>query len=115
MTVQALLGPRTMRTVLKCHTDTEAGRTMSISSAGEGNYLLVTEWHAVSMDRGSTWKYPGELNMAQKIDGFEETMYTVRLQRKDDDSYADAHAINVNGLWGVTLGHGLVEPGKEVQ
>jgi hypothetical protein len=115
MTVQTLLGPRTVRTVLKCHTDPEAGRTMCILGAGEGNDLLVTEWHPVSMDSGSTWKYPGELNMAQKIDGFKEPVYAVQLQRKDDDNYADAHAINVNGLWGVTLGHGLVEPGEEAQ
>ncbi len=52
--------------------------------------------------------------MAQKIDGFKEPVYAVQLQRKDDD-HADAHAINVNGLWGVTLGHGLVEPGEEAQ
>jgi len=43
MTVQTLLGPRTVRTVLKCHTDPEAARTMCILGAGEGNDLLVTE------------------------------------------------------------------------
>jgi hypothetical protein len=53
--------------------------------------------------------------MAQKIDGFKEPVYAVQLQRKDDGDHADAHAINVDELWGVTFGHGLVEPGEEAQ
>jgi hypothetical protein len=115
MTVQTLLGPRTVRTVLKCHTDPEAGRTMCILGAGEGDGLLVTPWHPVSVDSGITWKFPANLDAAQKIDGFKEPVYAVQLQRKADDDHADAHAINVDGLWGVTMGHGLVEPGEEAQ
>jgi hypothetical protein len=69
----------------------------------------------VSVDSGRTWKYPANLDAAQKIDGFKEPVYAVQLQRKDDDDHADAHAISVDGLWGVTMGHGLVEPGEEAQ
>ena len=112
MTVQTLLGPRTVRAVLKCHTDQAAGRTMC---KFEGAGLLVTQWHPVLVDSGSTWKFPVNLDAAQNIDGFKEPVYAVQLQRKPDDDHADAHAINVDGLWGVTMGHGLVESGEEAQ
>jgi hypothetical protein len=53
MTVQTLLGPRTVRTVLKCHTYPEDDRTMCILGARKGNDFLVTEWHPVSMNAGA--------------------------------------------------------------
>jgi hypothetical protein len=38
--------------------------------------------------------------------GFMEPVYAVQLERHANDG-ANDHAINVEGLWGVTMGHGL--------
>ncbi len=38
-------------------------------------------------------------------------VYSVLLER---DADVDAHAIKVGGVWGVTMGHGMVETGGKV-
>jgi len=79
MTMQTLLGPRTVQTVLKCYTNPEASRTMCILGVSKGNGLLVTPWHPVLVDSRITWKFLANLDIAQKIDSFKEPVYVVQL------------------------------------
>lgn len=63
--------------------------------------VLVTPWHPISMS-GDSWVFP-----AHVADGpvrYTGAIYSVILQR---DSKPEAHALRLDGLWGVTLGHGI--------
>ncbi|GJC89037.1 inter-alpha-trypsin inhibitor heavy chain H3 [Colletotrichum liriopes] len=65
--------------------------------------LVVTPWHPLSLDGGKNWVFPADV--ADRPVRYTGCIYSVLLQ-PDRDS--DAHALNVAGVWGVTLGHGLV-------
>jgi hypothetical protein len=102
---------RVVRTVLKCHTDQTEGRIMTVIPVNDTTNLWVTPWHPVSQDGGCTWFFPAEAYPEEKCPemvkvGFTEPVYTVQLERQADDVPND-HAINVEGLWGATMGHGL--------
>ncbi|KAF2183888.1 hypothetical protein K469DRAFT_689637 [Zopfia rhizophila CBS 207.26] len=63
------------------------------------------------LDGGRTWFFPAEAYLEEKYPemvkmGFIEPVYTVQLERQAGD-VANDHAINVEGLWGATMGHGL--------
>lgn len=114
MTVQTLQGPKKVRAVLYCHTDRTAGRLMCAMPTGDGSTLLVTPYHFVSLDRGCTWVYPAEQFPPNRypemhVPGFTEPVYSVQLAREARNDHPDAHSINVNGVWGVTMGHGLAD------
>jgi hypothetical protein len=105
---------RAVETVLKCHTDQTKGRTMTVIPVNDTTSLWVTPWHPISLDGGSTWVRPAEEFPEDKYPemvkaGFMEPVYAVQLERQADhvDDVADDHAINVEGLWGATMGHGL--------
>lgn len=66
----------------------------------------------VSQDGGSTWFFPAEAYPEEKYPemvktGFMGPVYAVQLGRQAEDVVND-HAINVEGLWGATMGHGLI-------
>jgi hypothetical protein len=65
--------------------------------------LLVTPWHPVSMN-GRDWVFPA--GVAARTVRYTGSIYSILLQR---DAQADAHALMIGGVWGVTLGHGLVQ------
>ncbi|KAK3332300.1 hint-domain-containing protein [Cercophora scortea] len=67
-----------------------------------GGGLLVTPWHPVSLD-GRTWMFPK--HVARRAVRYTGSIYSILLQR---DADVDAHAIMVGGMWGVTLGHGVM-------
>jgi len=90
-------GPRKVVAVLKTRVRRE---TMCLV----GKALLITPWHPVSTD-GETWEFPAR--MSHHRVRYTGSIYSVLLERDVD---ADAHAVMVGGLWGVTLGHGLVTP-----
>ncbi|KFA65290.1 hypothetical protein S40285_02715 [Stachybotrys chlorohalonatus IBT 40285] len=71
--------------------------------------LLVTPWHPISCDGGKTWAFPANVAESRPVP-YSGAVYSVLLQR---DRSAAAHAIRVggDGVWGVTLGHGILRGG----
>lgn len=104
MLVQTPKGFRKVRAVLK--TAVEDERMCLV-----GSRLLVTPWHPISLDEnGKDWVFPMDL-VAHGEDTVSYTgyIYSVLLENDPD---ADGHAIMVEGVWGVTLGHGLTGMGE---
>ncbi|KDN66232.1 putative von Willebrand factor type A domain-containing protein [Colletotrichum sublineola] len=68
--------------------------------------LVVTPWHPLSLDGGGgkTWAFPAAVADPRPV-RYTGCIYSVLLQPDRD---AAAHALNVAGFWGVTLGHGIV-------
>lgn len=97
MRVQTPRGPRTVAAVIKTPVS-------GISMVAIGR-LLITAWHPVSHN-GAKWEFPIRDPAAKKSAAVRYTgsIYSVLLQHHED---ADSHAINVEGVWVVTLGHGL--------
>ncbi|KAK0615610.1 ribosomal protein L13e-domain-containing protein [Bombardia bombarda] len=95
MRVQTPKGPRTVVAVLK----TPVSRA-ALCMVGGG--LLVTPHHPVSLDGGQSWTFPKDVS--RRSVPYSGSVYSVLLQR---DADVDAHAIMVDGVWGVSLGHGL--------
>lgn len=77
-----------------------------VGSPGGG--LLVTPWHPVALRAGGGWEFPS--NLATRLVRYTGAVYSILLERDED---ADAHAIMVGGVWGVTMGHGLIEAGDQ--
>ncbi|KAL1912482.1 hypothetical protein Sste5344_001498 [Sporothrix stenoceras] len=102
MRVQTPRGPRAVAAVMKTPVS-------SIPMVTIGR-LLITAWHPVSHN-GSKWVFPCRDPAANKKTAVRYTgsIYSVLLQPDED---ADSHAINIEGVWVVTLGHGLTQ--KEV-
>jgi hypothetical protein len=94
MAVKTPAGPRRVVAVLK----TPVQREMMCRV---GN-ILVTPWHPLSSDSKS-WVFPAHI--ADRPVLYSGAIYSILLQREQD---CKAHAINVGGMWGVTLGHGLL-------
>ncbi|KXX82144.1 Inter-alpha-trypsin inhibitor heavy chain H3 [Madurella mycetomatis] len=97
-------GPRKVAAVLRTGVASQA-----MCLVGSGG-LLVTPWHPVSMHPSGEWVYPKEV--AKRSIRYTGSMYSILLERHED---ADAHAILVNGVWGVTLGHGLIAGDKTME
>ncbi|GKT50037.1 uncharacterized protein ColSpa_10218 [Colletotrichum spaethianum] len=93
--VQTPSGPRRVIAVLKTPVQREI-----MCRVGS---LVVTPWHPLSLNGGKSWVFPA--NVADRPVRYTGCIYSVLLQ-PDQDS--NAHALNVAGVWGVTLGHGLV-------
>ena len=100
MVVKTPVGPRQIVTVLK----TPVQRETLCRVDG----VVVTPWHPVSLD-GKEWHFPAMLADHPVI--YSGAVYSVMLQRDADST---AHALNVGGLWGVTLGHGITS-GNDVR
>ncbi|KAK1573544.1 von Willebrand factor type A domain-containing protein [Colletotrichum navitas] len=66
--------------------------------------LVVTPWHPISLDGGKSWAFPAGVADRRSV-RYTGCIYSVLLQPDRD---AAAHALNVAGVCGVTLGHGLV-------
>ncbi|KKY30291.1 putative u-box domain containing protein [Diaporthe ampelina] len=118
-------GPRRVAAVLV----TPVRRQVMVRVRG----VLVTPWHPVALpppaaaaaaaaptaggpvtgrDRGRGWVFPAEAR-PQELVRYTGATYSVFLERDED---VDAHAVALGGasgdavpLWGVTLGHGIVE------
>ncbi|CAK7199145.1 hypothetical protein SEUCBS139899_001817 [Sporothrix eucalyptigena] len=103
MRVQTPRGPRTVAAVMKTPVS-------SVPMVTIGR-LLITAWHPVSHN-GSKWVFPCRDPAASKNTSVRYTgsIYSVLLQPDED---ADSHAINIEGIWVVTLGHGLTEKNDE--
>ncbi|KAH9232656.1 hypothetical protein K456DRAFT_1839430 [Colletotrichum gloeosporioides 23] len=99
--VQTPSGPRRVVAVLKTPVHREI-----MCRVGD---LVVTPWHPISMDSGKSWGFPA--NVALRPVRYTGCIYSILLQPGRD---ASAHAVNVAGIWGVTLGHGLVT-GRDVR
>ncbi|CAK7230754.1 hypothetical protein SBRCBS47491_007695 [Sporothrix bragantina] len=99
MRVQTPRGPRTVAAVMKTPVS-------SIPMVTIGR-LLITAWHPVSHN-GAKWVFPCRDPAANKNATVRYTgsIYSVLLQPDED---ADSHAVNIEGVWVVTLGHGLTE------
>ncbi|KAG9251324.1 hint-domain-containing protein [Emericellopsis atlantica] len=98
--VQTPVGPRKVAVVLKTRVE---GATLC-----RVNGVLVTPWHPISKDE-KTWAFPA--SCAEGAARYTGSIYSIMLQR---DNNARAHGIRVGGMWGVTLGHGLVK-GSDVR
>jgi hypothetical protein len=74
-----------------------------------GEDLLVTPWHPVCTEpRAKTWAFPAAVSTNPPV-RYTGSVYSVLLER--DGTLPMAHAIQVAGVWGVTLGHGIVAGG----
>ncbi|KAI6783471.1 Inter-alpha-trypsin inhibitor heavy chain H3-like protein [Emericellopsis cladophorae] len=93
--VQTPAGPRKVSVVLKTRVQ---GETLCLV-----NGVLVTPWHPISKDE-KTWVFPA--SCAEGAVRYTGSIYSIMLQRDDN---VRAHGIRVGGMWGVTLGHGLIE------
>lgn len=97
MKVRTPLGSRKIAAVLKTPVQNE-----TLCKVGS---IFVTPWHPISRD-GKAWTFPAY--SAEKAVRYTGSIYSIMLQR---DRNPDAHAIRLDGTWGVTLGHGLVRGG----
>ena len=98
MQVQTPRGPRAVSRVLKTPV-----RSMAMVTIG---CLLITAWHPVSHN-GADWVFPCRDKARRDTPvRYTGSIYSILLEEDDD---ADAHAMNIEGLWVVTLGHGLTE------
>ncbi|KAK2027076.1 von Willebrand factor type A domain-containing protein [Colletotrichum zoysiae] len=66
--------------------------------------LVVTPWHPLSLDGGGSWAFPAGVAGRRPV-RYTGCVYSVLLQPDRDPA---AHAMDVAGVWGVTLGHGIV-------
>jgi len=62
------------------------------------------------LDDGCTWVFPANVAGARMITNYTGYVYAVQLHCRADDDHADA-----DGVWGATMGHGLVKSGGEAQ
>lgn len=116
--VQTLKSPGMVQAVVKCGGGVEDRITMCDLPvmAEEGGRLRITPWHPISLDQGATWQFPA--TVAERENGplvqvsGEEGVYSVLLRRDGGDDHPNRHSINVDGVWGVTMGHGLTESGE---
>ncbi|KAJ0158915.1 hypothetical protein CTA2_10646 [Colletotrichum tanaceti] len=113
--VQTPAGRRRVVAVLKTPVRREMMCRVSVGGRGEGGeggegggLLVVTPWHPLSLDGGKTWVFPASVADRRPV-RYTGCIYSVLLQPDGDP---DAHAVNVAGCWGVTLGHGLVVAGR---
>ncbi|EFX02291.1 von willebrand factor type a domain containing protein [Grosmannia clavigera kw1407] len=92
-------GPRTVAAVLK--TPVVGAPMMFVGS------LLVTPWHPISHN-SKDWVFPCQADNPRKRPRVRYTgsIYSVLLQPDGD---VDSHALRIEGIWVVTLGHGLTE------
>ena len=74
-----------------------------------GDDVLVTPWHPISLPEknGADWVFPSDV--AKQFVWYTGSVYSVLLERDDADPEAHAIAVGSGGVWGVTLGHGLVD------
>ena len=96
MAVTTPRGPRRVAAVLKTRV-----RRQDMARVGD---LVVTPWHPVLRTGASAWEMPARI-AAGKV-RYTGSIYSVLLQEDGDSA---AHAIMIGGLWGVTLGHGLLK------
>ncbi|EPE10829.1 u-box domain containing protein [Ophiostoma piceae UAMH 11346] len=98
MQVQTPRGPRAVSRVLKTPVS-------SIPMVTIGR-LLITAWHPVSHN-GADWVFPCKDKARRDTPvRYTGSIYSILLEEDED---VDAHAMNIEGLWVVTLGHGLTE------
>ncbi|KAK3991491.1 hint-domain-containing protein [Cladorrhinum sp. PSN332] len=75
-----------------------------------GNKLLVTPWHPVRIK--GEWKFPREVE--RRGVRYTGAIYSVLLERGEaGDVVGQGHAVLVDGVWGVTMGHGIVRGKKD--
>ncbi|KAI0912645.1 hint-domain-containing protein [Ustulina deusta] len=103
MSVQTPLGSRRVRALL----ETQSSRGAALCRVGN---LLVTPWHPIQIDRSehengdeTGWVFPADV--AKSTEDYSGSVYSVLLEPDGD---VDAHAIRIGGVWGVTLGHGMM-------
>lgn len=94
LAVRTPVGSREVVAILKT-------RVRKITMCKIGN-LLVTAWHPVV--KGGVWTFPARV--AKKAVRYTGAIYSVLLQ---PDPSPKAHAIDVGGVWAVTLGHGVLD------
>jgi hypothetical protein len=104
----AVVTPRGARRVVGVLRMPVRREEMCLVGSGLGGGLLVTPWHPVSLRSGGEWAFPSEL--ARRSVRYTGAVYSILLERDED---VDAHSIMVGGVWGVTMGHGLVESGEQ--
>ena len=88
-------GSRKVRAVLK----TRVSREAMVRVGG----MVVTPWHPIREAGSRAWVFPPAV--AQGRVRYTGSIYSVLLE---PDTDADAHAIMVGGVWGVSLGHGII-------
>ena len=94
--VLTLRGPRKVITVLKTLVKEKRLRLV--------DRVLITPWHPVLLSQEKGWVFP--IYITKREEEYTGSIYSVLLQRDRD---INAHTIKVGGLWGVTLGHRMIE------
>ncbi|KAI1098165.1 hint-domain-containing protein [Jackrogersella minutella] len=79
--------------------------------------LVITPWHPIRVDHAgmdAQWSFPADFVLASaqpQVVLYSGPIYSVLLQ---PDRNAEAHAIVIDGIWAVALGHGVVR-GNDVR
>lgn len=73
--------------------------------------LMITPWHPIMVRRGDGYRWVFPKDVSTRPVRYTGPVYSVLLER---DSDPNAHAILVDGVWGVTLGHGLKKGDKRM-
>jgi hypothetical protein len=111
--VQTPAGPRLVRAVMKTRV-----RELTMCRVGGA---LATPWHPVRLDdcsssspqpENNNWVHPAHIAQEEDVLKYSGDIYSVLLER---DSDPEAHAIRIGGVWGVTLGHGILEGSGDVR
>ncbi|KAI0548726.1 U-box domain-containing protein [Xylaria curta] len=102
MTVITPAGTRHVRAVLKT--------PVNESSMCRVGQLVVTPWHPINTNTSEQRTYDGRgwvspAYLGGVMEDYSGTICSVLLE---PDENRDAHAIHIGGVWGVTLGHGVL-------
>ncbi|KAI1333516.1 hint-domain-containing protein [Xylariaceae sp. FL0016] len=100
ISIQTPAGARRVEIVLRTNV-----RGIAMCKVGD---LLVTPWHPILSEDGG-WKFPAQVT--DEVVRYSGSIYSVLLQ---PDKNVEAHALRIQGSWGVTLGHGLTS-GSDVR
>jgi hypothetical protein len=73
--------------------------------------LKVTPWHPIVSPLQNTWVFPADIALPEMMAC--DAVYSVLLLPTEERSNPDAHSVSINGVWCVTLGHGLTSGGSE--
>ncbi|KDQ06762.1 hypothetical protein BOTBODRAFT_181289 [Botryobasidium botryosum FD-172 SS1] len=104
MQVSTPLGPRRVAALVRTAIYTLEAATPAVAMCKCGD-LVVTPYHPVYDTKTACWVFPKDLVSPQ--DTHCDAVYSILLE---PDRRSEAHAVMIEGIWCVTLGHGLVSP-----
>ncbi|KAI0395539.1 hint-domain-containing protein [Xylariaceae sp. FL0594] len=71
---------------------------------------VATPWHPIRLQESGKWYHPASLKQEDTVETVETVQYTGEVYSVllYPDENPKTHAISIGGVWGVTLGHGIL-------